>query len=432
MSIRRRFELRDGSSSKFWEVEAKGQWLEVRFGRIGSAGQEKSRDCSTAAAARRAATLLIEEKSRKGYREVGSPSSHRSREKPTSKSVKRTRAPGPESIGQLVDQLDAALREREEGVPPKAHRPASPALIRRFEKHLGRRLPPSYRAFLELHDGYERLAWPGSLWPISALLPGGSKHAELKRWQRQQRADGELDHEVIPIASVDDATNWVLYLDPEKPSAGDELAVVEWTPSQSYEFASLRSYFEEELAARTKRHARTSKVEAAPEPPVRHRPVARKFRGKTYRVVLDRSPWKEQVARGNFGFVDQKLQATFAGAGREGRMELDVHLVDLGRTGRGAAKKLARLGLAPGTLEHLLAFAGRYPKLRWKEEIVALGSQIPRPGQWPLVPRLRYDLLQEMRTLGLAQWVDDWAAYAYRFIAIDAPPRAAKPRRSGR
>ena len=38
-----RFEFKEGSSNKFWEVTVSGNTLTVRFGRVGSAGQEKSK-----------------------------------------------------------------------------------------------------------------------------------------------------------------------------------------------------------------------------------------------------------------------------------------------------------------------------------------------------------------------------------------------------
>jgi predicted DNA-binding WGR domain protein len=39
----RRFEFKEGSSSKFWEVSVSGNTLTVRFGRIGTEGQEKTK-----------------------------------------------------------------------------------------------------------------------------------------------------------------------------------------------------------------------------------------------------------------------------------------------------------------------------------------------------------------------------------------------------
>src|SRR5262249_37599780 len=48
---RRRFELTDGTSSKFWEVDLRGSVLVVTFGRIGAAGQTKPKPFANAEAA---------------------------------------------------------------------------------------------------------------------------------------------------------------------------------------------------------------------------------------------------------------------------------------------------------------------------------------------------------------------------------------------
>ena len=66
----RRYELAESSSSKFWEAGTEGSVLTVRFGRIGSAGQSKSKDFPDAEAARRECERLVREKTAKGYRLV--------------------------------------------------------------------------------------------------------------------------------------------------------------------------------------------------------------------------------------------------------------------------------------------------------------------------------------------------------------------------
>lgn len=67
----RQFELVEGSSSKFWEVELDGLNLTVRFGRIGTAGQTKTKTFSDAMAARKEHDKLLKEKVAKGYAEAG-------------------------------------------------------------------------------------------------------------------------------------------------------------------------------------------------------------------------------------------------------------------------------------------------------------------------------------------------------------------------
>jgi predicted DNA-binding WGR domain protein len=71
----RRFEMIEGTSSKFWEVVVKGAAMTVHFGRIGSAGQSKTTEFASSAEAQTAYDKLLREKVAKGYQEVGAPSS---------------------------------------------------------------------------------------------------------------------------------------------------------------------------------------------------------------------------------------------------------------------------------------------------------------------------------------------------------------------
>jgi len=66
----RRFELIEGASSKFWEVDIADADLTVRFGRIGTAGQSKTKTFADQAAAQKEQDKLIKEKTGKGYAEV--------------------------------------------------------------------------------------------------------------------------------------------------------------------------------------------------------------------------------------------------------------------------------------------------------------------------------------------------------------------------
>lgn len=47
----RRLEFDDGKSQKFWEGSTDGGVFLVRFGRLGTAGQERRKDLGTASAA---------------------------------------------------------------------------------------------------------------------------------------------------------------------------------------------------------------------------------------------------------------------------------------------------------------------------------------------------------------------------------------------
>jgi len=66
----RRFHFSGDGSHKFWAVSVHGAEQRVRFGRIGTAGQERTKTFADAEAARAATDRLVAEKLEKGYRPV--------------------------------------------------------------------------------------------------------------------------------------------------------------------------------------------------------------------------------------------------------------------------------------------------------------------------------------------------------------------------
>jgi DNA ligase-1 len=69
---RRRFELVEGSSRKFWEIARDGNSVTVRFGRIGTNGQVQKKELADEDKARRHVAELISQKEGKGYEETRS------------------------------------------------------------------------------------------------------------------------------------------------------------------------------------------------------------------------------------------------------------------------------------------------------------------------------------------------------------------------
>lgn len=63
------FEFVEGSSSKFWQINTNGNDVTVRFGRIGTQGQEKTKSFADANAAMKYADEIVTEKTEKGYKE---------------------------------------------------------------------------------------------------------------------------------------------------------------------------------------------------------------------------------------------------------------------------------------------------------------------------------------------------------------------------
>ena len=68
----RYFEFVDEKSSKFWEVSQTGNAMTTRWGKIGTAGQSKTKTFGDDAAAAKAVAKLVEEKTGDGYQEVRS------------------------------------------------------------------------------------------------------------------------------------------------------------------------------------------------------------------------------------------------------------------------------------------------------------------------------------------------------------------------
>jgi cell wall assembly regulator SMI1 len=115
-------------------------------------------------------------------------------------------------------------------VIPKPHPPASAQEIRAYEEYLGLTLPNSYRAFLELYNGYDWLAFPGHMLSIQDVMPKGQYYEDIVEWKKELAEFGEggvLDG--IMIAYLDQPNNWV-FLDPNRTSTEGELMVVMYVP----------------------------------------------------------------------------------------------------------------------------------------------------------------------------------------------------------
>lgn len=69
----RRWEFVGGGSAKFWEAEAEGAVVTVRYGRVGAEGRTQMKDLESAEAAQRYLAKVIAEKERKGYQEAAAP-----------------------------------------------------------------------------------------------------------------------------------------------------------------------------------------------------------------------------------------------------------------------------------------------------------------------------------------------------------------------
>jgi hypothetical protein len=155
-------------------------------------------------------------------------------------------------IDKMVKKLETEIKKKIQKVPElsdyklRANPPATAAQIAKYEKHLDRELPRSYRAFLELHNGYEGLAFPGSMLAIEDLMPRGVWHPRIEKWKKRMASAGNgavLDG--IIIANLGQG-NYYVYLDPNRPSGPDELTVVEKDAGdEPDDYANVLEFLEE-------------------------------------------------------------------------------------------------------------------------------------------------------------------------------------------
>ncbi|MGZ3423537.1 MAG: WGR domain-containing protein, partial [Polyangiales bacterium] len=62
-----RYELSEGTSNKFWEIELEGSSFTTRYGRIGTEGQVTTKSFATPVEAKKAYEKIVAEKVKKGY-----------------------------------------------------------------------------------------------------------------------------------------------------------------------------------------------------------------------------------------------------------------------------------------------------------------------------------------------------------------------------
>uniref|UniRef100_UPI0025CFA7D1 WGR domain-containing protein n=1 Tax=uncultured Variovorax sp. TaxID=114708 RepID=UPI0025CFA7D1 len=117
----RRFELIEGTASKFWEIEQADTELNIRWGRIGTAGQSQTKSFADATKAAAALTKLVTEKTGKGYGEVGVDSGAaigKTEAKPKPEAAPETQASAPASKAASGVAAEPA---------PAAQEPSSPS-----------------------------------------------------------------------------------------------------------------------------------------------------------------------------------------------------------------------------------------------------------------------------------------------------------------
>jgi len=150
MSTQRYFEFVGGGSKKFWSITASGNAVTVRFGRIGTDGQVKTRHHQTPRAAKAEVDSLVREKLAKGYRET-KPSAKLAPAKPSAKAAPAAPAKrGATKTGGFAKLAASLVPDSDVGARKRREQKLGPAWEKAVLKASGAKsLPPSYLDYAE-------------------------------------------------------------------------------------------------------------------------------------------------------------------------------------------------------------------------------------------------------------------------------------------
>lgn len=139
--------------------------------------------------------------------------------------------------------------------------PAPEVELGELEARLGRPLPPSYRMFLSLHNGWRMASGAIDLLPVKEMLQG-PREARIREWQTQASAVGDSVAAESLVIGYSEFTSTKLLLDPARADAEGEWTVVghdkaeEWTCPSFLQWLDesaieFRELFEEEKTGRS-------------------------------------------------------------------------------------------------------------------------------------------------------------------------------------
>ena len=199
---KRKFELVQGASAKFWHVSQKGKQQVVTYGRIGTDGQTKTKTFDAPSEAKKSANKLIAQKLKKGYVEVGFAGSKKSKtasKKTNVKSIARKSNLKKFDAKQFKGLFDP-IKKRD----LKGHPKLTDALLKKVEKQMGIKFPSALVQLLKLQNGGfiqhtdfkigRRTYELGAVWPIrengiGPLVPEFADHLEMAEHGRLRKPE---------------------------------------------------------------------------------------------------------------------------------------------------------------------------------------------------------------------------------------------------
>lgn len=159
----------------------------------------------------------------------------------------------------LVDRIQGAVKEGREARSTyyasidladdqELGGPVPEAQLVNLESRLGRRLPPSYRTFLSLYNGWRMIGGAVDLLSVEEML-GGPRAELAHEWQQQAVED---DYEPVTVRSLviglGEITAARMLLDPETVGPDGEWALVWYDKSVEEEYSSFLEWLEASVA----------------------------------------------------------------------------------------------------------------------------------------------------------------------------------------
>jgi hypothetical protein len=124
--------------------------------------------------------------------------------------------------------------------------PASEAQLRELETRLNKPLPPSYRVFLSLCDGWRMVAGGVDLLSIQDMLYG-PRADRITKWQHQMARSGDSVAANSLVIGDSTITPTKLLLDPDTVDANGEWAVVQHHKDEEVTYPSFLAWLEESV-----------------------------------------------------------------------------------------------------------------------------------------------------------------------------------------
>lgn len=161
----------------------------------------------------------------------------------------------PIPMPQLIADLDEALRTYDrlvfdEDIKHARGKPCSPKQIAQLEKSLGRPLPPSYRAFLELHNGWAEFSGESKLLAVEDQRSEWVQDRldDIDELCTEFDTENPFEHGALPILLGED-TKSVLYVDPRTERADGEMDFVALDIiEEEHRFPDFASFLAHKLA----------------------------------------------------------------------------------------------------------------------------------------------------------------------------------------